>query len=136
MKGLQHTLKKEKEQNQHNHLRLIHENVLLINESNELRREFRYKNVSIPKKGKPSPGEMKERGSSLSRKSVGMTTTSGEINTLRTQVAELQLKLSAKGARIEFLEDLVQEQKKPLSTSVAHLPTITLGQAVGQASRS
>lgn len=124
---MQHIVKKQMEKHQRNNLRLMQENVMLIKESNDLRREVRFRSITVPKV-KPKVEEVK-RHSVETRKSVVMATNIQETIKLRAQVADLQEQLSNSNMRIQFLEELVDDQ----TDAPMHMSSLdALGLDVGQ----
>lgn len=127
VKGLQHIVKKQMEKHQRNNLRLMQENVMLIKESNDLRREVRFRSTTVPKV-KPRVEEVK-RHSVETRKSVVVATHIQETVKLRAQVADLLEQLSNSNMRIQFLEELVDDQ----TDAPTHMTSLdALGLDVGQ----
>ncbi|KAG0613874.1 hypothetical protein M758_6G135600 [Ceratodon purpureus] len=97
VKTLEHVLRREREQGFRTHMRMVKDNQHLLGQTKELREEVRSWSQT-PMSSAP--------GSRMS--SRPSTSDSKELSSVRKQLAELQLELSAKNARVELLEEHIE----------------------------
>lgn len=121
VKTLEHELKKERDKSFRTHLHLIKDNRHLLFQTRELREEV--SRTQTPLSSAPGSRMGSRPATAPDNSSRG---TIRELNLVRKQLAELQLELSAKDARMELLEEQMVSgevglkqcmgvKKKPLS---------------------
>lgn len=95
-------------------LRLMHENVALIKELNELRRELRSMKLMSQKGGssKPDKGDAVDESRLENKLQLMLIDKMKDIEKLMDQVKQLKCELDVKQERIEYLEYLIAEGER------------------------
>jgi hypothetical protein len=144
VESLKRKLHKDMELHRTDNMRIMQENVSLIKEINELRREIKAGRQAAIAGGTGAPrkstAKMKSLGGGASMTSSmmggGEMDVMREIEMQRNEMAKLRLDCDAKDAKIRQLEERVVDNKRPMSASrlppMEGLETVTSGVMVGE----
>ncbi|KAJ7558943.1 hypothetical protein O6H91_04G062500 [Diphasiastrum complanatum] len=108
VEGLQRKFCKDNEANHKNHLRIMRENVVLIKELNELRRDLKVMKLNAHK-GRQKKLDSLEKVAVTTRSSDIAATS--EFKNMRAQLQELEIKLKTQQEKITLLESLLTENQ-------------------------
>jgi len=104
VKTLDHELKKERDKSFRTQLHLLKDNRHLLFQTQELREEVSRTQTPLS----TAPGSRLGSRPTAVASDINIVSSRGpirELNSVRKQLAELQLELSARDARVEFLEE-------------------------------